>query len=172
MSEHEANEEAGLHDTRTLEALLFVSDEPLTSSVLAEALDVERRTVEALCDRLQGELEHRGSGLVLRNVAGGWRLYTHPDTAAVVEQFVLSSRQARLTRSSTRGSGRPSTRLGCSGSTPFSFVIGGPGFSSRSAGRKLYLAASLPSTFSARNSWNRFAPSFSAPLTHGASSTM
>ena len=98
MSGHEANEEAGLHDTRTLEALLFVSDEPLTSSVLAEALDVERRTVEALCDRLQGELEDRGSGLVLRNVAGGWRLYTHPDTAAVVEQFVLSSRQARLTK--------------------------------------------------------------------------
>ena len=98
MSEHGANEEAGLHDTRTLEALLFVSDEPLTSSVLAEALDVERRTVEALCDRLQGELEDRGSGLVLRNVAGGWRLYTHPDTAAVVEQFVLSSRQARLTK--------------------------------------------------------------------------
>ena len=98
MSEHGANEEAGLHDTRTLEALLFVSDEPLTSSVLAEALDVERRTVEALCDRLQGELEDRGSGLVLRNVAGGWRMYTHPDTAAVVEQFVLSSRQARLTK--------------------------------------------------------------------------
>ena len=46
----------------------------------------------------QRELEDRGSGLVLRNVAGGWRLYTHPDTAPVVEQFVLSSRQARLTK--------------------------------------------------------------------------
>ncbi len=43
-------------------------------------------------------LEERGSGLVLRNVAGGWRLYTHPDTAPVVERFVLSSRQARLTK--------------------------------------------------------------------------
>lgn len=90
MSEHDA--------TRTLEALFFVSDEPLTPSVLAQALDVDRRTVEGLCDRLQGELEDRGSGLVLRNVAGGWRLYTHPDTAPVVEQFVLSSRQARLTK--------------------------------------------------------------------------
>lgn len=95
MSEHE---NISLHDTRTLEALFFVSDEPLTSSVLAEALDVERRTAEALCDQLHKELEDRGSGLVLRNVAGGWRLYTHPDTAAVVEQFVLSSRQARLTK--------------------------------------------------------------------------
>ncbi len=85
-------------DTRALEALFFVSDEPLTASVLAQALDLDRRQVEVLCDRLSGDLEDRGSGLVLRNVAGGWRLYTHPDTVAVVEQFVLSSRQARLTK--------------------------------------------------------------------------
>lgn len=88
----------GSEALRTLEALFFVSDEPLAPSVLAQALDVDRRTVEGLCDRLQHELEDRASGLVLRNVAGGWRLYTHPDTAAVVEQFVLSSRQARLTK--------------------------------------------------------------------------
>ena len=87
-----------MQDTRALEALFFVSDEPITASVLAQALDVDRRTVEGLCDRLGEDLEDRGSGLVLRNVAGGWRLYTHPDTAPVVEQFVLSSRQARLTK--------------------------------------------------------------------------
>ena len=43
-------------DTRALEALLFVSDEPLASSVLAQALEIERRTVEELCDRLAAEL--------------------------------------------------------------------------------------------------------------------
>jgi segregation and condensation protein B len=85
-------------EIRALEALFFVSDEPLSSSVLAQALDVDRRTVESMCDRLRDELDDRGSGLVLRNVAGGWRLYTHPDAAPVVEQFVLSSRQARLTK--------------------------------------------------------------------------
>ena len=31
-------------------------------------------------------------------MAGGWRLFTHPDVAPIVEQFVLSSRQARLTK--------------------------------------------------------------------------
>jgi segregation and condensation protein B len=85
-------------DTRALEALFFVSDEPLSASVLAQALDADRRTVEAMCDRLAAELEARRSGLVLRNVAGGWRLFTHPDTAPAVERFVLSSRQARLTK--------------------------------------------------------------------------
>jgi segregation and condensation protein B len=85
-------------DTRALEALLFVSDEPLTTSVLAQALEVDRTVVDELCDRLAGELEVRNAGVVLRNVAGGWRLFTHPDTAPEVERFVLSSRQARLTK--------------------------------------------------------------------------
>jgi segregation and condensation protein B len=93
-----ATDEARIHDTRSLEALFFVSDEPLAASVLAQTLELDRRTVEAMCDRLAKELDDRASGLVLRNVAGGWRLFTHPDAAPVVERFVLSSRQARLTK--------------------------------------------------------------------------
>lgn len=85
-------------DTRALEALLFVSDEPLTIAVLAQALEVDRREAEARCRRLAEDLDGRGAGVVLREVAGGWRLFTHPDTAPEVERFVLSSRQARLTK--------------------------------------------------------------------------
>ena len=86
MPEPVLSDEAGVgQDTRALEALFFVSDEPIAASVLAQALDVDRKTVERLCDRLAGELEDRCSGLVLRNIAGGWRLYTHPDTAPIVE---------------------------------------------------------------------------------------
>lgn len=85
-------------DTRALEAVLFVSDEPLTPAVLSQALEVDRRMVDDLCAQLQTELEQRGSGLVLRNVAGGWRLFTDPQTQPVVERFVLSSRQARMTK--------------------------------------------------------------------------
>jgi segregation and condensation protein B len=85
-------------DTRALEALLFVSDEPLTPSIIAQSLEVDRKTADQLCDRLARELEDRGAGVLLRNVAGGWRLFTHPDTAPEVERFVLSSRQARLTK--------------------------------------------------------------------------
>ncbi len=91
-------DQASTFDTRALEALLFVSDEPLTPAVLSQALELDRRTVEDMCDRLQADLEARSSGLVLRNVAGGWRLFTHPDHQPEVERFVLSSRQARLTK--------------------------------------------------------------------------
>jgi segregation and condensation protein B len=107
-------------DTRALEALLFVSDEPLAAPVLAQALDLDRRRIDAMCEALASTLEQRGSGLVLRNVAGGWRLFTHPDAQATVERFVLSSRQARLTKASLETLSivaykQPVTRLQVSG---------------------------------------------------------
>lgn len=83
---------------KSLEAVLFVSDEPLSSVLLAQALDVERREVEDALDGLARALEGRDSGMVLRNIAGGWQLATNPDVSQVVEAFVLSSRHARLTK--------------------------------------------------------------------------
>jgi segregation and condensation protein B len=83
---------------RAIEAVLFVTDEPMPAGALAQALEVDRRTVETELDALAATYEERGAGIVLRNVAGGWRLSTHPDAAPAVERFVLSSRHARLTR--------------------------------------------------------------------------
>lgn len=83
---------------RALEALLFVSDEPVAAVVLAQALDVERREADELCEELARAYEERAAGIVLRSVAGGWRLATHPEAAPVVERYVLSSRHARLTK--------------------------------------------------------------------------
>lgn len=85
---------------RSLEALLFISDEPVSSTVLAQALETDRREVEALCDELARGYEERGAGIVLRDVGGGWRLTTHPDAAPAVEQYVLASRHTRLTKAS------------------------------------------------------------------------
>lgn len=83
---------------RPLEAVLFVADEPLSSAVLANLVGTDRRTVDSLLEGLAAEYERVGAGLSLRRVAGGWRLYTHPDAAPIVERFVLSSRHTRLTR--------------------------------------------------------------------------
>jgi segregation and condensation protein B len=83
---------------RAIEAVLFVTDEPMPSGALAQTLEVDRKTVEDELERLSAEYLERGSGIVLRNVAGGWRLSTHPDASPYVERFVLSSRHARLTK--------------------------------------------------------------------------
>jgi segregation and condensation protein B len=83
---------------RALEAVLFVADEPLSAAVLGPLVEIDRRSVERLLEELAERYVRTGAGLTLRRVAGGWRLYTHPDAAPVVERFVLSSRHARLTR--------------------------------------------------------------------------
>ncbi|HZP89966.1 MAG TPA: SMC-Scp complex subunit ScpB [Actinomycetota bacterium] len=90
------NDRSGL--LRALEALLFVSDEPVPPAVLSQALGLERREVEELCEELARTYEERGAGIVLRSVAGGWRLSTHQDAAPFVEQYLLSTRHARVTK--------------------------------------------------------------------------
>jgi segregation and condensation protein B len=83
---------------RALEAVLFVADEPLSAAVLAPLVEADRRSVERLLEELAERYERTAAGVTLRRVAGGWRLYTHPHAAPIVERFVLSSRHARLTR--------------------------------------------------------------------------
>jgi segregation and condensation protein B len=90
----------GRRDPRTgaLEAVLFVADEPLSAATLASAVGEERHVVDGLLEELAAWYERSGAGIVLRRVAGGWRLSTHPDVAPAVERFVLSSRHGRLTK--------------------------------------------------------------------------
>lgn len=86
---------------RDLEAVLFVADEPLTAAALAQLLEVEdRQVVEGLLERLGEEYRSRGAGIVVRNVAGGWRLYSSADAVDAVERFVRSSRHVRFTKAS------------------------------------------------------------------------
>jgi len=85
---------------RDLEAVLFVADEPLTAAVLGGILELGRAETEGLLEELAADLERRGSGLSLRHVAGGWRLYTSAEALPAVEAFVRSSRHARFTKAS------------------------------------------------------------------------
>lgn len=73
-----------------LEALLFVTDEPASAITLADMLEVEPAEAEAALGRLRERFAASGGGIVLREVAGGWRLYTHPAYHELVERYVLS----------------------------------------------------------------------------------
>ncbi|HEU4337194.1 MAG TPA: SMC-Scp complex subunit ScpB [Nocardioides sp.] len=81
-----------------LEAILMVSDEPLGTVRLASVVGHPVEEVEAALKALAGEYAEQGRGFDLRSVAGGWRFYSRPELAAVVESFVLEGQQARLTQ--------------------------------------------------------------------------
>lgn len=73
-----------------LEALLFVTDEPVGTIALADMLEVEPADVEQALVGLRARFETEERGVQLREVAGGWRLYTHPVYHELVEKYVLS----------------------------------------------------------------------------------
>lgn len=83
---------------RVIEAVLFVADEPVPVTDLAALLEEPASDIEAELLRLRSEYEEEGRGIVLRNVAGGWRLATHPATAPFLERFVAENRNPRLTQ--------------------------------------------------------------------------
>lgn len=83
---------------RILEAILFVTEEPTPLTILAQITESAKDVVEQELRALAADLESGGRGVALREVAGGWRMYTHPDAAPYVERFVRSVQQPRLTQ--------------------------------------------------------------------------
>lgn len=83
---------------RQLEAVLFVADEPIPLTQLAEVTETPRARIADTLAAMQAAFERDCRGVVLREVGGGWRLYTHPDAQAYVERFVLSVTNPRLTQ--------------------------------------------------------------------------
>ena len=73
-----------------LEALLLVSSDPVSAPALASALDITPGECASLLAELKVEYEEANRGFQLREVAGGWRVFTHPAYHDVVEAYVLS----------------------------------------------------------------------------------
>lgn len=85
-----------MREVAALEAILFVTEAPVPLGELAEVLELPKQRVESLLDELSKELEDRDSGLVLRQAAGGWRLYSHPDAYPFLERFSSSATARKL----------------------------------------------------------------------------
>lgn len=72
------------------EALLFVSDEPVSAARLSEILEVSPVQVDEALVALSAEYMDENRGIQLREVAGGWRFYTHPAYHEAIERYVVS----------------------------------------------------------------------------------
>ena len=99
-----------------VEAVLMVLDQPATATELAAGLNLTVAVVERLLAELQREyngytvkapdmdvasnagFSASPRGFELRNIAGGWRIYSRTDFADIVGRFVLEGQTARLTQ--------------------------------------------------------------------------
>jgi len=81
-----------------IEAVLFVAEGPVSAPELSQVLEIPPAEVAAALRTLGDRLSASGSGLVLREAGGGWRLYTRPDVRPYLERFAASPTAARLSR--------------------------------------------------------------------------
>lgn len=85
-----------MRDVAALEAVLFVTESPVPVGELAEVLELPKSSVEELLEELGQELNERAAGLVLRESAGGWRLYSHPDSYPYLERFTSTATSRKM----------------------------------------------------------------------------
>ncbi|MBS1795673.1 MAG: SMC-Scp complex subunit ScpB [Acidobacteria bacterium] len=79
-----------------VEALVFVSDEPITVKTLADVLEEDRETIEAAVEELKREYDERAGGLQLRELAGGWQLSTRTEFHEEIRRYLKTRPSAKL----------------------------------------------------------------------------
>src|SRR4051794_24317469 len=81
-----------------LEAILFVSHEPVSLDELVQAFDSEgREAVLAQLDEIKRVLDANIGGFTIEPTAGGWRFATRPEHDAVLKKYYAQKGQNRLT---------------------------------------------------------------------------
>ena len=83
-----------------VEALIFVSEEPITVKVLADVLEENKESIQAAIEELKKEYEERGGGLQLREIAGGWQISTRTEYHEEVRKYLKTRPSAKLSLAS------------------------------------------------------------------------
>jgi segregation and condensation protein B len=80
-----------LEDSRlkaVLEAIIYITEEPLTLDQICAGIEQPKERVVALLEQLSAEYEREDRGLMIREVAGGLRMTTKPEHHESVRRFV------------------------------------------------------------------------------------
>jgi segregation and condensation protein B len=89
----EAAPPAPLHDAQLramVEAIVYVTEEPLTVAQMAAVLDQPVARVQTVLEQLIAEFEKPEHGLAIREVASGFKMATKPEHHDAVRNFVKS----------------------------------------------------------------------------------
>lgn len=82
------------------EALIFVADEPVPVKLLAEVLEEQKDAIQAALEQLETKFTERDSGLMLREIGGGWQISTRPEYHEEVRLFLKTRPSAKLSLAS------------------------------------------------------------------------
>ena len=91
-----------LRDARSiLEALLFISDQPISLRSFEELFDQEfsRDDLQKMAEEIAQDYRARGSALELREIAGGWQFSSRPEFAVWIRKLFKDRLSYRLSSS-------------------------------------------------------------------------
>jgi len=77
-----------------IEAIIYVTDEPLSAAQIAEALNVPLETAAPILAELAAEYSQPSRGLSVREVAGGYQMSTKPEHHEAIRAFVKNLKPA------------------------------------------------------------------------------
>jgi segregation and condensation protein B len=83
-----------------LEALLFTATEPLTLDHFSSIVpDIDKSVIAQVLDELKTQYEARDAGLVLREVASGYQIYSNPKWHDQIQMLFSKPLMIRLSKS-------------------------------------------------------------------------
>ncbi len=83
-----------------LEALLFISGEPLTIEILKNILEINSDEIKRIISELINEYQLKNPGLLITEVGGGVQMVTNPACAPWVKKLLATALPARLSQQS------------------------------------------------------------------------
>jgi segregation and condensation protein B len=78
------------HLKAVLEALVYVTEEPLTVAQISGALQLPEQRIGEVMDRLVADFERPDRGIHIKEVAGGYKMATKPEHHDAVRNFAKS----------------------------------------------------------------------------------
>ena len=79
-----------------LEALLFVSDNPLKPEKISQVLELDLKTINILMDELNREYVAQGRCFRIREISSGYQMFSLPEFSEWIRKLSATNRDSRL----------------------------------------------------------------------------
>jgi segregation and condensation protein B len=87
------------HYRGLLEAVLFLSTEPVSLGILARKCNLDRMNTRIIVDSLVDDYSERDGGVLLREIAGGYQFITSDRYSGSLKEILKEQKKDRLSRS-------------------------------------------------------------------------
>ena len=83
---------------KTIQALLFATDKPLSAAILAQVVEIPHKQVVESIEKINERLKEQGSPISIKQIAGGYEYLTMPEYSPYIKKLYKNRFMTRLSR--------------------------------------------------------------------------